>query len=187
MTFATINEMKEFCATNGINPIGNKSYKATWQNAIDGFLKVQAETIAMAVDAEESASDVSESIEAAILSVGSLIVAAATSDPAIEFYRGVLKFAVFAVIITWMFSSAVARTIAKWLWTHRTDISVYHWIVDWLNFQVGTTTIVHRLTSLGDRGDRYWVNVLNMAIPDDGAARSIREYGSKILGRAGLA
>ncbi len=186
MTFATINEMKEFCATNGINPIGNKSYKATWQNAIDGFMKVQAETIAMAVDAEESASEASESIETAILSVGSLIVAAATSEPAIEFYRGILKFAVFAVIITWMFSAAVVRTIGR-LWTHRTDVAVYHWIVDWLNFQVGTTTIAHRLISLGDRGDRYWVNAPNTAISDDGVARSVRESTSKILERTGLA
>jgi hypothetical protein len=141
MTFSTISEMKSFCAQHNIIPVGNKSYKATWQDAIDTYMEVQAEVIAAAVDAEIAAAESSEAIEVAIVAFGALVIAALTSDEAIKFYRGVLKFAAFTVIMAWMFAS----TAVKWCWENRSRAAVYHWIEDWADSQSGKSTLAHLL------------------------------------------
>lgn len=177
--FTTIASLKAFATEHGIIPAGNKSFKQTWVDAIESYMEVQAEVVAMAIEAEESAIEASETIENAAVSAGSLIVAAVTSEPAIEFYRGTLKFIVFTLIITWMFTIAAV----KWLWSHRRDAAVYHWIADWLDSQSGKTAMTHCL--IAEWIIRQWVEVLTDRW--DELSRSVREYASKILGRAGLA
>lgn len=146
--FTTIATLKAFAIEHGINIKGIK-LKADFIGAIESYFEVQAEVVAQvmdtAVDAEASASEASEVIEVAVVSVGSLVVAALTSDEAVKACRHILKFIVFAVIITWMFSATLIKAIGKWAWANKHHTAVYHWIVDWMDSQSGKNALTHGL------------------------------------------
>lgn len=49
--FTTLQSLKDFAKIHGVIPSGNKSLKATWVEAIETYMEVQSEVVAMAVDA----------------------------------------------------------------------------------------------------------------------------------------
>ena len=125
--FTTIASMKQFAIEQGMDLKGSSKWlKTQWVENLESFMEVRAEIIAIAVDAEEVSQDASAQIETAVISVGSLIVAALTSEQAIDIYRQSLKFVVFAIVITWMF----AVKAAEWCWANRDRTAVYRWVKD---------------------------------------------------------
>lgn len=126
-TFTTIASLKAFAIEKGMDLKGSSKWlKAQWVENVESFMELQAEVIAIAVDAEEVSQDASGQIETAVVSVGSLVVAVLTSEAAIGFYRQSLKFVVFAIVITWMFAVKAVR----WCWENRDRTAVYHWVKD---------------------------------------------------------
>lgn len=140
--FTTIASIKAFALEQGMSITGSSKWlKSQWVEKLESFMKVKAEVIAIAVDAEEVSQDASEQIETAVVSVGSLIVAALTSEQAIGFYRQSLKFVGITIVITWMF----AVKAAEWCWENRDRTAVYHWVEAWLDSPQGKGTIAYGL------------------------------------------
>ena len=150
----TITDLKKFAADNGITPIGNKTMKQTWENAIDTWSEFQAESIALAKDAEKESQEIAGSIEVAVVSVGSLVVAALTSETAIGIYRGILKAIVLTIVLGFMLTQAAL----KWMWANKHHAAAYHWVSNWLDSNSGKTAITHAL--IAEWVIRQWIEVI---------------------------
>lgn len=101
------------------------AYEA-WQNAIDLAEIVKTEVLETAIEAKEVSQVVAVTIEHTSVSIGSLIVAALTSESAVNAYRTILKVIVMAVI----FAAFCTVKIARWCWENRAKTAVYHWVQD---------------------------------------------------------
>jgi hypothetical protein len=101
------------------------SLKASqWIEAVESFMKVKAESIAMAVDAEKASQQAATTIETVVLAAGAIVVAAITSEAAVTIYRRTLKVLVFSIVLVLMLTGK----LAQWCWEHRSDTAVYHWL-----------------------------------------------------------
>ena len=122
--FPSLQSLKDFAKLHNVIPTGNKTLKITWIEAIETYMEVQSEVIAMAVDADIEASQIAAAIEVAAVSVGTVVVEVLTSEAAVLGYRIVLKAISFALVMAWLVSVAAVR----WCWHHRSNTAVYHWI-----------------------------------------------------------
>lgn len=177
--FPTIASLKAFAAENGIaTPTGDKRVRETWENAIEDWAEFQKEAIALAVDAEKTATEATENIEIAVVSIASLVVAALTSETAIGVYRAVLKAAVLAVVMFFMLTQAAL----KWLWANKHHAAVYHWVSDWLSSKSGKSAVTHVL--IAEWVITQWVEAIGDRL--DTIAQSWRDAVALVLGRLGL-
>jgi hypothetical protein len=147
--FTTIASLKAFAAEHNIVPVGNKSLKITWVEAIETYMEVQSEVIATAVeavkDAEIVAADAAEKVESAVVTAVVAVVTVLTSDAAIAVYRWVLKAVLLAIVFTVMMASKGA----KWCWDNRhraiKTTAVYHWVNDALDSRKVREILTHGL------------------------------------------
>ena len=176
--FPTISDLKKFAADNGITPIGNKTMKQTWENAIDTWHEFNQEAVALAKDAENESQEIAESIEVAVVSVGSLVVAVATSEAAIGIYRGILKAIVLTIVLGFMLTQAAL----KWMWANKHHAAVCHWVSNWLDSNSGKTAIAHAL--IAEWVIRQWIEVIADRV--DTTAQSWRDAVDCAMGRVGV-
>lgn len=137
----SLKDLKAFVSGNGITTTGNRTMKQTCIDAIDTWHEFSQESIALAVDAEKGSTAIAEKIEIAVVSIGSLVVAALISEAAIGVYRGILKGIVLTVVLAWMLTIAAV----KWLWNHKHHAAVWHWVSDWLDSPNGRSVLTHAL------------------------------------------
>lgn len=176
--FTTIASLKSFAAEHGFSPIGNKTLKSTWVEAVTFYLSSKVAIVEISVKAEQVSAESSEAIEVAVLSIGSLVIAALTSEQAIGFYRGVLKFLVFVIVVTAMFAMAAV----KWCWANRDRTAVYHWIKDASRSAIGETVGAIGLVPVALV--QYGV-AMSIGLRD-GLMAEVRAIGSDGLMRLGL-
>ena len=139
--FPNIQSLKDFAKLHNVVPSGNKTLKITWIEAIETYMEVQSEVIAMAVDADIEASEIAATIEVAAVSVGTVVVKVLTSEAAVLGYRVALKSIAFALVMAWLVSVAAV----KWCWAHRSSTAVYHWIKAALGTAAVRSALAHLL------------------------------------------
>jgi hypothetical protein len=156
--FTTLQSLKDFAKIHGVIPSGNKSLKVTWVEAIETYMEVQSEVVAMAVDAEIEASQIATKVEETAVSIGSLVVAALTSEAAVLGYRVVLKTVAFALVMAWLVTVAAAR----WCWAHRSSTAVYHWVKDALASEFTLSAIIYLM--LGQWVVNEWIDSIRSVV-----------------------
>ena len=97
------------------------------------------------------------------MSIGSLVVAALTSEAAVLGYRVVLKTVAFALVMAWLLTVAAA----KWCWAHRSSTAVYHWVNDALASEFTLSAVTYLM--LGEWVLVEWIDSIRSAI-DSGVA-----------------
>ena len=123
--FSTIDTLKAFALEHGINPVGNKTLKATWINAITGhYLTAQSIVAAIVVEADPIAATIAVTVEETVITIGKSVVKALTSETAVLVYRVALKAVAFALVMVWLLTASAV----KWCWQRRSSTAVYHWI-----------------------------------------------------------
>lgn len=180
--FTTIATLKAFAAKHGIVPAGNKSLKATWVEAIESYLKVQAEVIAaskdVAKDAEVAAADAAVKVEEVAVTALVAVVKVLTSDAAIAVYRAVLRGVMLAIV----FAIFAAIKVGKWAWANRDKTAVYHWVYDALDSQRARSMLTHGL--IAEWVMAPWIDTAGEW--RDRVAQGCRDRSSQALSRLGL-
>lgn len=158
-SFTTLQSLKDFAAEHGINPIGNKSLKITWINAVvSHYMAAQADVIALVVEADPIAATIAATVEDTAVAIGRPIVSALTSDTAVLVYRVVLKSIAFAMVMVWLMSV----TAAKWGWEHRADTAVYHWFKDAIGSEFAMAAVTYVI--LGEWVIVEWFDSIRSAV-----------------------
>lgn len=138
--FTTMRSLKEFAAENGIKPEGNKTLKATWIDAIEDYLTLQAEVIAVAketatetaIEADAHATIAAAKTEEVVISVGTAVVELLTSDAAIELYRFTLK----GTLLVLIFLALGLAKLSRLIWAAACSRAS-----DWIESDQGAATI----------------------------------------------
>lgn len=142
--FSTIDTLKAFALENGINPVGNKTLKATWINAITGhYLTAQSNIVSLVVEADPIASTIAAKTEDVAVKVGTVAVEMLTSETAVLAYRVILKSIAFTLVMSWLVSVAAV----KWCWKNRSSTAVYHWIKDAIESEVTQYALTYLIFS----------------------------------------
>ena len=176
--FTTIATLKAFAAKHGIVPAGNKSLKATWIEAIESYLKVQAEVFATAKDAEITAEEAAAKVEEVAVTALVAVVKVLTSDNAIAVYRAVLRGVMLAIV----FAIFAAIKVGKWAWANRDKTAVYHWVPDALTSQRARSMLTHGL--IAEWLMVQWIDTAGEW--RDRAAVVCRDRSAQALSRLGL-
>ena len=156
--FPNLQSLKDFAKIHNVVPAGNKTLKITWIEAIETYMEVQSEVIAMAVDADIEASKVATTIEVAAVSVGTVVVKILTSEAAVLGYRVALKAIAFALVMVWLVSAAAV----KWCWAHRSSAAIYHWIKAALDTAAVRSALTHVL--INQWAIKEWIKSLRSAV-----------------------
>ena len=156
--FSNLQSLKDFAKLHNVIPTGNKTLKITWIEAIETYMEVQSEVVAMAVDADIEASQIVTTIEVAAVAIGRPVVAALTSETAVLVYRVALKAVAFALVMVWLLTVAAAR----WGWEHRSDTAVYHWVKDALSSDFALSAVTY--LALGEWIVIEWVASIRSAV-----------------------
>ena len=156
--FTTIATFKKFAYQHNIIPIGNKSLKATWVEAVTLYLSAQSNAIAMVVEADPIASEIATTVENTAVSIGSLAIAILTSETAVLIYRVVIKTIAFAIVMAWLLTVVAV----KWCWAHRSSTAVYHWIKDAAGSEFTQSAITYLV--LGEWVLIEWIDSIDSAI-----------------------
>jgi len=115
---AKLAELKAFCATHRIVVTANKSYKASYQQAIESWVAAQV----LATEVVEIAQPVADAIEDVAVEYGSIAVEFVTSPEAIGVYRQALLWTVVGVEV----ALAVAYTLVAGAWILLMTLSEEH-------------------------------------------------------------
>jgi hypothetical protein len=128
---AKLAELKAFCLSHDIAVSANKSYKASYQAAIESWNQSQLKASAieaaevLAVEVEEVAAIAqppATAIENAVIEYGTIAVEYATSPEAISFYRTALLWTVVGVSIV----RSVIYTVVVGAWILLLDLAEEH-------------------------------------------------------------
>ena len=156
--FPNLQSLKDFAKLHNVIPTGNKTFKITWIEAIETYMEVQSEVIAMAVDADIEASQIATTIEETVITIGKPVVDALTSPTAVLGYRVVLKAIAFALVMAWLVSVAAV----KWCWAHRSQTAIYHWIKAAIESEATQWAVVY--LTLGEWVIKEWVDTVRSAV-----------------------
>ena len=156
--FTTLQSLKSFALLHDIIPIGNKSLKATWVEAVTLYLAAQNATVAMVVEADPIASEIATTVENTAVSIGSLVVKALTSEAAVLAYRVVIKTIAFALVMVWL----LTVSLVKWCWAHRSSTAVYHWIKAAARSEFALSAVTYLM--LGEWVLVEWIDSIRSAI-----------------------
>ena len=157
--FDTLQSLKDFAAKHDISPIGNKSLKITWVNAVVAhYMAAQNDVIALVVEADPIAATIAVTVEDTAVAIGRPVVAALTSETAVLVYRVALKSVAFAVVMAWLLTVAAV----KWVWAHRSDTAVYHWIKDAIGSEFAMAAITYII--LGEWVLIEWIESIRSAV-----------------------
>ena len=172
--FPNLQSLKDFAKLHNVIPTGNKTLKITWIEAIETYMEVQSEVVAMAVDADIEASQIANTIEVAAVSVGTVVVKVLTSEAAVLGYRVALKAIAFALVMGWLVSVAAV----KWCWAHRSSTAIYHWIKAAIESEATQWAVVY--LTMGEWAIKEWVKSSRSAVRSIG--QSCRVWGDGIVG-----
>ena len=172
--FSNLQSLKDFAKLHNVIPAGNKTLKITWIEAIETYMEVQSEVVAMAVDADIEASQIATTIEVAAVSVGTVVVEVLTSEAAVLGYRVVIKAIAFALVMAWL----VSVSAVKWCWHHRSQTAVYHWIKDALSSEVTQYALTYLI--LGEWVLIEWVDSARSAVRS--TVQSCRVWANGVVG-----
>ena len=158
-SFTTLQSLKDFASERGINPIGNKSLKITWINAVVAhYMTAQTEVVALVVEADPIAATIAVAVEDTAVAIGRPVVAALTSETAVLVYRVTLKGIAFALVMGWLLTVGAV----KWGWQHRQQTAVYHWIKDAIGSEFAMAAITYVI--LGEWVIVEWIDSIRSAV-----------------------
>ena len=156
--FTNLQSLKDFAKLHNIIPVGNKSLKSTWVEAIGTYLEVQSKVIAIAVEADPIVSEIATTVEVTAVSIGTVVVKAITSEAAVLAYRVILKTVAFTLVMGWLLTVAAV----KWCWAHRSSTAIYHWVKAALESEFTQSSITYMI--LGEWVLVEWIDSVRSAV-----------------------
>jgi hypothetical protein len=115
---AKLTELKAFCLAHNIVVVANKSYKVSYQQAIESWVSAQV----LATEVTEIAQPTADVIEDVAIEYGTIAVEFVTSPEAVSVYRTALLWAVVGVSA----ALSVAYTVIGAVWILLMDLAEEH-------------------------------------------------------------
>jgi len=101
-----------------------EAFQAQQEIIVEAVAMASETIVATAQESEPIAEKASEQIDTTVLAIGSLVVAALTSETAIKAYRAILRTVAIAIV----FALLMAMKAGNWAWENRGRTAVYCWI-----------------------------------------------------------